>query len=62
MSVDKRKAQGKRKKEGYILFEAVLALIAFGMLAFGFFTIFSGQFSMIVSSRDALQAQQYAQV
>lgn len=52
----------KRKKKGYILFETVLALIVFGMLSIAFFMIFSGQFSMINSSRDALQAQQYAQV
>ncbi|MBR3623078.1 MAG: type II secretion system protein, partial [Selenomonadaceae bacterium] len=52
----------KSKKEGYILFETFLALIVFGMLSSAFFMIFSGQFSMINSSRDALQAQQYAQV
>ena len=51
-----------QKVGGYVLLETVLAMIAFSMLSMAFFTIFSGQFSMINSSRDAMQAQQYAEI
>lgn len=51
-----------KKVGGYVLLETVLAMIAFSMLSMAFFTIFSGQFSMINSSRDAMQAQQYAEI
>ena len=51
-----------KKVGGYVLLETVLAMIAFSMLSMAFFTIFSGQFSMINSSADAMQAQQYAEI
>ena len=51
-----------KKVGGYVLLETVLAMIAFSMLSMAFFTIFSGQFSMINSSADAKQAQQYAEI
>lgn len=51
-----------KKVGGYVLLETVLAMIAFSMLSMAFFTIFSGQFSMINSSANAMQAQQYAEI
>lgn len=52
----------KKKAKGFLLMEAALASIAYGMLAIAFFTIFSGQFSMLDAGRTAAQAQQYADV
>ena len=52
----------KKKKKGFLILEAALASIVYCMLALGFFTIFSGQFSMIQAGRTALQAQQYAEI
>jgi len=52
----------KKKRQGYILLEAALAMIVVGMLSTSIFTIFSGQFSMIQASRTALAAQQYAEI
>lgn len=51
-----------RKKAGYILIAATLASIVYIMISMAFFTIFSGQFSMISAGRTAMQAQQYADV
>ncbi|WP_196606580.1 phage tail protein [Pectinatus frisingensis] len=51
-----------RKKSGYILIAATLASIVYIMISMAFFTIFSGQFSMISAGRTAMQAQQYADV
>ena len=52
----------KKKKKGFLLLEAALASTVYCMLALGFFTIFSGQFSMVQAGRTALQAQQYAEI
>ena len=54
--------ENAKKLPGYILLESVLAMIALSMISVGFFTIFSGQFSTMSSLRDALQAQQYAEI
>ena len=52
----------KLKFGGYILLESVLAMIALSMISMGFFTIYSGQFSTVNSLKDAMQAQQYAEI
>ena len=55
-------AKKKCKAAGYMLVEAVLAIITFSLLSMAFMTIFSGQFSQLAAARTASQAQQYAEL
>lgn len=51
-----------KKKPGYLLLQAILAMTAFTMMSYGLVLAFSSSFNMYGASKVALEAQQYAEI
>ena len=52
----------KRKKMGYMAWQVMIAMIACMMASYGLFLSFSSGFGMLAATKDAVSAQQYAEI